>query len=794
MVRYTVSKPPSAVNPEWIFWSKNDYQRYLASDEASSVLFVTSKKEIALIYMPTPVIDKDEFECLLGNMFDESSSPAFFKIDSDEIGSCCAIIEHPKIPPEFRPEIPLQSDSVKDTDWEDAQMEIALVAIPTLAPIPYGKEITSLTLDENFVAEMSTISKEHGLWAQTMRDVVEHPEVDTHTETVLKRIIESVPASSSRDQARAATKGLRGMILASSPFVDPSLLSRGNRYEADQEKLKAFFRRNPTPARVEIIDDDENADEPRVPVRSTAAPSNSLPPGIATAATISNPPPEFFAQLIETMKNIQAPQQPTKIVVESRDHEETIDLAKLQTGMLQLMYATGEINWEDGSVKNIRVATFSQGFLNLLSRSASVQATQLTNLFATIFSTEPEDDDDDFQSNPLSRLMSMVVFTSKFTKGHLNASFQSSDLETGSMYKSTSINPFHYAPQGNRKLILEATARMDEERNELNWRIVEKDRSKISSLIEGIGRVNNMDEVAMTCANICGVQLAMVDITSGKPLLFQLAWKVIRFIENKKTKTWMRDNSDCIAHLPMIFMAKIHQFFMHLASFSQNSINTNKIETGDDKFETRSVSVAVKLASKFFAKMQEHIDDNSVPKDVPAFAKSFFVEANGGGFAPAPPAAEPAKPAATQPADTNGGGKRKGNSEGEQQAEGQKKKRNTSDKSLKMGLFHLKKGTPASKALPEKSTLKNGICLDFCCHERKCNFNHLLCKNGKHYTNWKNVPEEDRPILLKHMEKSGLMWLDAETFKKHEIVIAPEFAHLLGDATGPKKTSAEKST
>ena len=794
MVRYTVSKPPSVVNPEWIFWSKNDFQRYLASDEASSIVFVTSKKEIAVIYMPTPVIDKDEFECLLGNMFDESSSPAFFKIDSDEIGSCCAIIEHPKIPPEFRPEIPLQSDSVKDTDWEDAQMEVALVAIPTLAPIPYGKEIMSLTLDENFVAEMTSISKEHGFWAQTMRDVVEQHEVDNHTGTVLKRIIESVPASSSRDQARAATKGLRGMILAPSPFVDPSLLSRGNRYEADQEKLKAFFRRNPTPARVEIIDDDENADEPRVPVRSTAAPSNSLPPGIATAATISNPPPEFFAQLIETMKNIQAPQQPTKIVVESRDHEETIDLAKLQTGMLQLMYATGEINWEDGSVKNIRVATFSQGFLNLLSRSASVQATQLTNLFATIFSTEPEDDDDDFQSNPLSRLMSMVVFTSKFTKGHLNASFQSSDLETGSMYKSTSINPFHYAPQGNRKLISEATAKMDEERNELNWRIIEKDRNKISSLIEGIGRVNSVDEVAMTCANICGVQLAMVDMTAGKPLLFQLAWKVIRFIENKKTKTWMRDNSDCIAHLPMIFMSKIHQFFMHLASFSQNSINTNKIETGDDKFETRSVSVAVKLASKFLAKMQEHIDDNSVPKDVPAFAKSFFVEASGGGFVPAPTAAEPAKPAASQPADANGGGKRKGNSEGEQQAEGQKKKRNTSDKSLKMGLFHLKKGTPASKALPEKSTLKDGICLDFCCHERKCNFNHLLCKNGKHYTNWKNVPEEDRPILLKHMEKSGLMWLDAETFKKHEIVIAPEFAHLLGDATGPKKTSAEKST
>jgi hypothetical protein len=111
-----------------------------------------------------------------------------------------------------------------------------------------------------------------------------------------------------------------------------------------------------------------------------------------------------------------------------------------------------------------------------------------------------------------------------------------------------------------------------------------------------------------------------------------------------------------------------------------------------------------------------------------------------------------------------------------------------------MGLFHMKKGTPASKALPEKSTLKEGVCLDFCCHERKCNYNHLLCKNGKHYTNWKNLPEEDRPILLMHMAKSGLMWLDADTFKKHENIIAPKFAHLLGDATSPKKIPAEKST
>jgi hypothetical protein len=287
----------------------------------------------------------------------------------------------------------------------------------------------------------------------------------------------------------------------------------------------------------------------------------------------------------------------------------------------------------------------------------------------------------------------------------------------------------------------------------------------------------------------------MVNISAGKPLLYQFAWKVIRFIENKKTKTWMRDNSDSIAHLPLVFMAKIHQFFMHLALFSQNMINTNKIEIGDNKFESKNVSTAVRLAAKFFNKMQEHVEDNSIPKDVPAFAKSFFIKATGGGGLL--PHQRPTKlrnqallsqlmAAAVVSA----------NPTARNSKVRKKQKKEFSNKSLKMGLFHVKKGTPASKALPNKCTLKDGatICMDFCCHERKCNFNHLLCKNGKHYTNWKNVPEEDKLVLLKHMDMMGLMWLDAESFEKHKITIAREFVHLLGNATGPKQQATKKST
>ena len=82
----------------------------------------------------------------------------------------------------------------------------------------------------------------------------------------------------------------------------------------------------------------------------------------------------------------------------------------------------------------------------------------------------------------------------------------------------------------------------------------------------------------------------------------------------------------------MVFMAKVHQFFQHLALFSQNPINTNKIEMGDNTFDIKNVSTVVRLASKFFNKMQEHVEDNSIPKDVSAFAKSFFTDTMGGGF------------------------------------------------------------------------------------------------------------------------------------------------------------------
>ncbi len=178
----------------------------------------------------------------------------------------------------------------------------------------------------------------------------------------------------------------------SGPAVDPSCV--GKSHEAKQAKVKDFFNHNPTPARPTTIKEDGDDKIELVSVRPADAASNETSAAAAasvttnTAATVStaaaasisvttagggstveHPGKDFYDQLIETMKYLSAaPQHQQKIVVESREHEESVDLAKLQISTLKLMYASRKIDWDKCTVKNIALGTLAQGFKNLLDR------------------------------------------------------------------------------------------------------------------------------------------------------------------------------------------------------------------------------------------------------------------------------------------------------------------------------------------------------------------------------------------------------------------------------------------
>jgi hypothetical protein len=85
----------------------------------------------------------------------------------------------------------------------------------------------------------------------------------------------------------------------------------------------------------------------------------------------------------------------------------------------------------------------------------------------TMFTIKAEDEDDNNPFNPLNSLMSLVVSPPKFTKGHLNASFQSADLESSTIYKSASINPFQTPPQNNQNLVQAAANDIKVERSKI---------------------------------------------------------------------------------------------------------------------------------------------------------------------------------------------------------------------------------------------------------------------------------------------------------------------------------------
>jgi hypothetical protein len=108
-------------------------------------------------------------------------------------------------------------------------------------------------------------------------------------------------------------------------------------------------------------------------------------------------------------------------------------------------------------------------------------------------------------------------------------------------------------------------------------------------------------------------------------------------------------------------------------------ININKIKLAEAYLNSKNVPIAVKLVSEFLNKMREHIDNNLIPKDAPASAKSFFTESTGGGFILVAKSGKSKKLDATQPTALSVSGCGKCKSNGNKQEGKNKTKKELSD-------------------------------------------------------------------------------------------------------------------
>jgi hypothetical protein len=76
-------------------------------------------------------------------------------------------------------------------EWENADKDITLYVIPNVAPLPFGKTISSFYFDNAFIKEMDTISKEHGFWEKLMTDIIKQVETESDVKTIAKRLIDA---------------------------------------------------------------------------------------------------------------------------------------------------------------------------------------------------------------------------------------------------------------------------------------------------------------------------------------------------------------------------------------------------------------------------------------------------------------------------------------------------------------------------------------------------------------------------------------------------------------------------
>jgi hypothetical protein len=257
-------------------------------------------------------------------MLEERSTPAIIKIDCGEIRLCFTIQVFDDIPKNFRPKIALQPEMLKDSEWIEATKNLALVVLPTLAPIPFGKEIKSTMLDNDFLKKMIKISPENGFWAKMMVDAFVQEDSDHDT----LPIVRPLPKAAIPAVLPPKVSAMHGPQILDQPLIPPALerVTRSNR-----QKSRNFF----------IV-----TQRPRVPQQSRRMGMTSLNWFLSTAqtrvqqdqrrrchqrnnqcrrrrlhrccrqhtchfgrgSTVEHPGKEFYDQLIATMKNFAAPQ------------------------------------------------------------------------------------------------------------------------------------------------------------------------------------------------------------------------------------------------------------------------------------------------------------------------------------------------------------------------------------------------------------------------------------------------------------------------------------------------------
>jgi hypothetical protein len=167
--------------------------------------------------------------------------------------------------------------------------------------------------------------------------------------------------------------------------------------------------------------------------------------------------------------------------------------------------------------------------------------------------------------------------------------------------------------------------------NERALDMTDTHKTKAKTTIEGLGKIKNIYCILKIAANICGFIRAFFDIESGtRPVIYKLCIQIMDCITQQDFTHWHSANKEHLPHLPYLFLNMIQHIFTQQAKFLTKTLNTNKVEHGDNgsNLNVKQLKQTVKDILRCFKKMSDHVAEDSTPNRVPRFTPRHALPSN----------------------------------------------------------------------------------------------------------------------------------------------------------------------
>jgi hypothetical protein len=224
----------------------------------------------------------------------------------------------------------------------------------------------------------------------------------------------------------------------------------------------------------------------------------------------------------------------------------------------------------------------------------------------------------------------MEFFPKTLVTAWLNANFQRSNLES-LLFESNAITGLSFVSRNDSTKL--RVARMLEEniQNEKDLDMSDTHKTKAKTTVEGLGKIENVHCIVRIAANICGFIRAFFDVEKGTwPLIYELCIQIMDCITQQDLTHWYNVNKERMPQLPYYFLNLIQHVFAQQAKFLANTLNTNKVEHGDDgsTLVIRQLEQTVKYISRFLKKMSNHVAEDSTLDSIPRFTPHHALPSN----------------------------------------------------------------------------------------------------------------------------------------------------------------------